>query len=568
LPVRRAAMNEEQLVQAVQAGKKGGKKASEALDQKLAKAVRDGQSAADVAALINAVHAKGMTVLHRACENADPDTLQVLLKHGGDPNALAKDGATPLLLGLSALGRGGREDPPTTKPVVKKYERLCGVLLQHPTFDRQASDAGGPMASSPVFLCVREDFGRADALLPLLKLLLARGFDPSGWPRRDDAPSDAPSLPALHMAVNNGHFKCAAALVEAGADTDAKAVVADGGGPVTALELCESLGEKEKLSELKRLASTQKATAKVMAEHSSSARDSSEGDGAAQPEVVTSVEEVDEELAARIREEAKAERKRQKNREKKKKKKEQDKAKAAQAQEQQQQEQEEAAAAEGEGGAAAAAGGGGPATGFRVRAGGGAEAEGDVVPAYESLLDPMDIEIVMEQARCGAVSRERAVQALANHNGDAVEAILELEGAIDTKGNNLLLLMPAAQAPAPTPIGDDGLTAAAGGAADEGDEGDEGEGAGAAVNGYGTVAYDLAAEAQRLRAARMTDEAVGWEAGGSINAQGKDRPPPVAMKRNPVTGEMEEFHSEKLKDDLPEEEAEEGEIEVPVGDDY
>jgi hypothetical protein len=40
------------------------------------------------------------------------------------------------------------------------------------------------------------------------------------------------------------------------------------------------------------------------------------------------------------------------------------------------------------------------------------------------------------------------------------------------------------------------------------------------------------------------------------------------MKRNPVTGEMEEFHSEKLKDDLPEEEAESCEVEIPVGDDY
>lgn len=42
----------------------------------------------------------------------------------------------------------------------------------------------------------------------------------------------------------------------------------------------------------------------------------------------------------------------------------------------------------------------------------------------------------------------------------------------------------------------------------------------------------------------------------------------AAMKRNPITGEMEVFKSEKLKDDLPEEEAEEGEIEIPVGDDY
>lgn len=40
------------------------------------------------------------------------------------------------------------------------------------------------------------------------------------------------------------------------------------------------------------------------------------------------------------------------------------------------------------------------------------------------------------------------------------------------------------------------------------------------------------------------------------------------MKRNPVTGKMEEFHSHALQDDLPEEESETAEIEVPVGDDY
>lgn len=42
----------------------------------------------------------------------------------------------------------------------------------------------------------------------------------------------------------------------------------------------------------------------------------------------------------------------------------------------------------------------------------------------------------------------------------------------------------------------------------------------------------------------------------------------VAMKKNPVTGEMEEFHSRALQDDLPDEEAETAEVEVPVGDDY
>lgn len=40
------------------------------------------------------------------------------------------------------------------------------------------------------------------------------------------------------------------------------------------------------------------------------------------------------------------------------------------------------------------------------------------------------------------------------------------------------------------------------------------------------------------------------------------------MKRNPVTGQMEEFHSPALQDDLPEEEVESAEVEVPIGDDY
>ena len=82
---------------------------------------------------------------------------------------------------------------------------------------------------------------------------------------------------------------------------------------------------------------------------------------------------------------------------------------------------------------------------------------------------------------------------------------------------------------------------------------DDGERKAGEANGYGTVAVDLAAEQATLKALRK---------------QQMDRPPPVAMKKNPETGEMEEFHSDALKDDLPDEEAEEAEIEIPVGDDY
>ena len=84
----------------------------------------------------------------------------------------------------------------------------------------------------------------------------------------------------------------------------------------------------------------------------------------------------------------------------------------------------------------------------------------------------------------------------------------------------------------------------------------------------------------------------------ALRKQQMDKPPPVAMKKNPETvrnltahsqsilapeclcsrelvlcvcwaqGEMEEFHSQALQDDLPSEEEEEAVVEIPVGDDY
>ena len=94
------------------------------------------------------------------------------------------------------------------------------------------------------------------------------------------------------------------------------------------------------------------------------------------------------------------------------------------------------------------------------------------------------------------------------------------------------------------------------------------------------MAVDLASEQATLKALRK---------------QQMDKPPPVAMKKNPETvrnltahsqttwrqsvcahascvcwaqGEMEEFHSHALQDDLPSEEEEEAVVEIPVGDDY
>jgi hypothetical protein len=111
-----------------------------------------------------------------------------------------------------------------------------------------------------------------------------------------------------------------------------------------------------------------------------------------------------------------------------------------------------------------------------------------------------------------------------------------------------------------TPRSDTGETLADSGkdaGAEAGDGVDDGEQKPGQANGYGTVAVDLAAEAEKAK-----------ETMKALRKAQMDKPPPVAMKKNPITGKMEKFESEALKDDLPEEEVESGEIEIPVGDDY
>eukprot|EP01044_Picomonas_judraskeda_P034878 COSAG03_NODE_14664_length_456_cov_0.971989_2_plen_65_part_01 len=56
---------------------------------------------------------------------------------------------------------------------------------------------------------------------------------------------------------------------------------------------------------------------------------------------------------------------------------------------------------------------------------------------------------------------------------------------------------------------------------------------------------DLAAEAKKAK--EMKSQGLNPDGTPYMHLPGNDAPPPTAMKRNPVTGEMEEFHSEALK---------------------
>ena len=65
-----------------------------------------------------------------------------------------------------------------------------------------------------------------------------------------------------------------------------------------------------------------------------------------------------------------------------------------------------------------------------------------------------------------------------------------------------------------------------------------------------TVAVDLSAEAKKAK--EMKSQGLNPDGTPYVHLPGMDAPPPTAMKRNPVTGEMEEFHSEALKVSRPE----------------
>jgi ankyrin repeat protein len=153
------------------------------------------------------------------------------LEAGADVHAVGKGGETPLMLAARAgsveavkalLGRGAavgaRERAGQTAlmwAAAEGHAEVVRMLLAAKAGLAGTVDAGFP----PLFFAVRE--GRLD----VVRVLLAAGADvralieapASSAPARRGAPKRAATTP-LALAVQNGHFELALALVEAGAD--------------------------------------------------------------------------------------------------------------------------------------------------------------------------------------------------------------------------------------------------------------------------------------------------------------------------------------------------------------
>ena len=176
---------------------------------------------------VNAVNRYGASALAEACANGNATIVKLLLESGADAKTRMKGGETVLML----AARSGNAE--TVKALLAhgaaldRRERLGQTALMwaaaegHAEVVRTLIKAGADVNArlnsgfTPFFLSVRE--GRLDAVQAFLKAgvdVNAMMQPAAGWKYRGGAPAMSP----LQIAVLNGHFELAIALVDAGAD--------------------------------------------------------------------------------------------------------------------------------------------------------------------------------------------------------------------------------------------------------------------------------------------------------------------------------------------------------------
>lgn len=165
----------------------------------------------------------GVTPLSLACTNGNAEIVELLLEAGADANTMLPGGETALMTAArtgrlgpvqALLGRGARVDAKEAKgqtalmwAAAEGHVDVVDALLKAGADSRMNLSSG----FAPLFFAVRE--GRTE----VVHRLLAAGADVNETmqPRKPGAARKATN--SLILAVENGHFELAAALLKAGA---------------------------------------------------------------------------------------------------------------------------------------------------------------------------------------------------------------------------------------------------------------------------------------------------------------------------------------------------------------
>jgi len=179
---------------------------------------------------VNAVNRYGVPPLSLACSNGSGAIVKLLLEGGANPNVTMKGGETVLMMAARAgsleavnalLARGAR---PEARERRGQTALMWAAAEGHAAIVRALIAAGADMNATldsgftAFFFAVRE--GRLEAV----RAFLEAGVDVNATTERRGAGSPALYKPVgkgtspLLLAVQNGHFELALALVDAGAD--------------------------------------------------------------------------------------------------------------------------------------------------------------------------------------------------------------------------------------------------------------------------------------------------------------------------------------------------------------
>lgn len=175
---------------------------------------------------VNAKNRYGVTALSLACRNGNAAMVSLLLEAGADPNESLPGGETPLMT-ASRVGRlpvvqflceaGSSVDAMERNgqtalmwAAAEGHPEVCGYLIE------QGADPVKTLRSgfTPMLFAARA--GNTS----VVDLLVAKGVDVNAATEAERPGGASPGwgTSALRIAVENGHFETAVALLEAGAD--------------------------------------------------------------------------------------------------------------------------------------------------------------------------------------------------------------------------------------------------------------------------------------------------------------------------------------------------------------
>jgi uncharacterized protein len=169
----------------------------------------------------------GVTPLSLACQNGSTAMVELLLERGADPNTVVRGGETVLMTAArtgkpgpvrALLARGAKVDAKERRgqtalmwAAADGHAEVVELLL------RAGADFRTPLTDSgftPLFFAARG--GRSD----VVRVLFNAGADinEAMQPRKTSGKGPGAGTSALILALENGHYELALALLEAGAD--------------------------------------------------------------------------------------------------------------------------------------------------------------------------------------------------------------------------------------------------------------------------------------------------------------------------------------------------------------